>query len=493
MTPTLLQRNDWLAQAAIGEIQAKLEAGELTSRELVLMYLERIAVYDQDGVKINSILEINPDALFIAEALDRERLLKGSRGPLHGIPIVLKDNIDTGDKMHTSAGSVALADHYAEADSFVAARLREAGAVLLGKANMTEWANLMSPTMPAGYSSRGGQVLNPYGPGTCFIGGSSSGSAAAVACGFAAGGIGTETTGSILSPAGQNSVVGIKPTVGLISRSGVIPVSYSMDTPGPMAKTVRDAALLLGAMTGVDEHDPATWSSEGAFKRDYTPYLREDGLQGMRIGVPREPFFNELNAEEKELMEAALETLRQGGATVIDNVVIPSANGPWNHYVTFFELRSSLNHYLGKLPAHAAVHSLEDVIRFNRDHADVALRYGQSIFTDAVTYTSGTLRDAAYLKSKLHDVRESRTNGIDYALQEHQLDALFFPGASGAALAARAGYPSVTVPAGYTPEGHPVGATFTGKAYGEPILLQIAYAYEQASQLRVPPACLGGH
>ncbi|MGZ4163686.1 MAG: amidase family protein, partial [Tumebacillaceae bacterium] len=415
------QLQDWLVDATISDLQAKLESGEITSQQLVLFYMERIARYDQDGVKINSVLEINPDALFIADALDEERRVQGARGPLHGIPLLLKDNIDTGDKMHTSAGSLALADNRAAADSFLAARLREAGAILLGKSNMTEFANFMAVGMPAGYSSRGGQVLNPYGPGTCFIGGSSSGSAAAVACSFAAGAIGTETSGSILSPASHNSIVAIKPTVGLVSRTGIIPITYTQDTAGPMAKTVRDAALLLGALVGVDEQDPATLSSRHHLHTDYMPFLKADGLKGKRIGVVRDGYFDQLqNEEEKALMEAAIHTLKEAGAVVIDDIVIPSAHEKWDYAILIHEFKSALNHYLEKVPPHLPVHSLQDIIRFHWEHAEATLPYGQAILHEA-QLKSGTLRDPEYLTSRARNLYLSRTQGIDHALQKYRV------------------------------------------------------------------------
>lgn len=278
--------NDFFREElTIYEIQRAMENGEITSKELVMFYLHRIAKYDQKGPRLNSILEINPDAIFIAEGLDYERKTKGVRGPLHGIPVVLKDNIETGDSMHTSAGSIALENHMASNDAFLVQKLRKAGAVILGKANMTEFANGMSTEMWAGYSSRGGQVLNPYGDGSLFVGGSSSGSAVAVAANLTVLSVGTETDGSILSPATQNSVVGIKPTVGLISRKGIIPFTYSQDTAGPFARTVTDAALLLGAMSGVDEGDAATYKSEGRIENDYSIYLDTAGLRGAKIGV----------------------------------------------------------------------------------------------------------------------------------------------------------------------------------------------------------------
>lgn len=277
----------WLMEATIANLQDAMADGKMTSRDLVLFYMQRIAAYDKSGPMINAILEINPDAVQIAEALDLERQLKSPRGPLHGIPVLVKDNIDTADKLHTSAGSRALADSYAPVDSFVAAKLRRAGAVIMGKTNMTEWANFMTGGMKNGYSSRGGQVQNPYGPSQFDVGGSSSGSGASVACNFTTVAIGTETSGSILSPASGNSIVGIKPTVGLISRMGIIPIAHSQDTAGPMARTVADAATLLGTLVGEDPLDAATLGSTGHYHQEYRQFLDAYGLQGARIGVPR--------------------------------------------------------------------------------------------------------------------------------------------------------------------------------------------------------------
>ncbi|MDP4164231.1 MAG: amidase family protein, partial [Bacillota bacterium] len=311
--------NEWLEEATIHDMQAKMESGELSSKELVLMYIHRISKYDNK--RINSILEINPDALHIAAALDAERKQIGSRGQLHGIPILIKDNIDTADKMHTSAGSYALKDSIAMEDSFVAKQLRNAGAVILGKTNMTEWANFMANNMPSGYSSRGGQVLNPYGPGKFDVGGSSSGSGAAIAANFAAAAVGTETSGSILNPSCQNSLVGIKPTVGLISRSGIIPIAHSRDTAGPMARTVEDAAILLTALMGVDENDTITKTNPLDWK-DFSLYLNGNDLKDLRIGIARDGFVDELNEEKKAIFEKAVDVLKGSGAAIVEDIVI---------------------------------------------------------------------------------------------------------------------------------------------------------------------------
>ncbi|MGZ4112943.1 MAG: amidase family protein, partial [Tumebacillaceae bacterium] len=345
---TLVTTDEWLVEATIEDLQEKMASGEVTSAQLVLLYFDRIARFDKNGPKLNSVLELNPDALFIAEALDLERQVKGPRGPLHGIPVLVKDNIDTGDKMHTSAGSLALANSYAAEDSFVAKQLRAAGAVILGKANMTEWANFMTVNMPNGFSSRGGQVLNPYGPGQFDVGGSSSGSGSSVAANLATVAVGSETSGSILSPAGRNSLVGIKPTVGLVSRTGIIPIAHSQDTAGPMARTVADAAILLGALTGVDERDPATLSSEGRYLSDYTTCLDANGLQGARIGIARDYYFaEELDEEQLALIEAAIEVLKQAGAEVIDSIAIENAKEIDDNYdVLVYEFKPALNAYL---------------------------------------------------------------------------------------------------------------------------------------------------
>ena len=341
--------DDWLLEATIDGVQEKLEAGELTSVDLVHMYLHRISEYDSE---IRSVIEISPDALQIAAALDMERKTHDVRGPLHGIPILLKDNIDTGDKMHTTAGSMAMADHYAEEDSFIATQLRKAGAILLGKTNMTEWANFMTFGMPSGYSSRGGQTLNPYGPGKFDVGGSSSGSGAAIAANFAVAAIGTETSGSILNPSLKNALVGIKPTVGLVSRSGVIPIAHSQDTPGPMARTVKDAAYLLNAIAGVDENDMATMGNTKSV--DFAE-LNDGSLDGIRIGIARESFTDRLSKHKLALFDDAIQVLKDLGVELIDEITIPSAQERWGFEILTYEFKPDLNAYLhggGHQPRH---------------------------------------------------------------------------------------------------------------------------------------------
>ncbi|MFD0618846.1 amidase family protein [Paenibacillus sp. GCM10027629] len=484
---------DWLIEADIERMQAAMESGKLRAVELVKFYLDRIDKYDE---KLNSILEINPDALAIAEALDDERQLHGSRGPLHGIPILLKDNIDTHDNMHTSAGSIALANSYAAEDSFVAAKLRAAGAILLGKANMTEWANFMSSTMWSGYSSRGGLVLNPYGPGEVFVGGSSAGSGASIAANLAAAAIGTETSGSIICPASQNSIVGIKPTIGLVSRTGIIPIAHSQDSAGPMTRTVRDTAILLGAMTGVDLRDPATASSEEHAHSDYTQFLDADYLQNARIGVPR-CYIRDLDPDRLEIFEAAIEVLKRKGATIIDPVDIPCEHTAWGPNIMRYEFKKGLNDYLARLDDSVPVRSLQDVIHYNDVHAEIALKYGQDVLIWAEE-TVGDLSEPEYWESLALNKEMASDQGIDRVLKEHQLDALMLLAfEDGVDLAAKVGYPVITVPGGYAIDGitaeggyntkGPQGITFIGTAYSEPTLLKIAYGYEQATLHRVPP------
>lgn len=476
-----------IVEATVDGIQAAMEAGKLSARELVLSYLERIAQNDQNGLTVKSVIEINPDALFIAEALDAERARSGPRGPLHGIPVLLKDNINTGDRMHTTAGSLALADSYAPEDAFITARLREAGAVLLGKANMTEFANFMTSGMPSGYSSRGGQTLNPYHISSP-TGGSSSGSAVAVACNFCTLAVGTETSGSILNPGNLGSVVGIKPTVGLLSRTGILPISGSQDTAGPMARTVRDAAVLLNAMTGHDAQDAAMGRGIGHVSPDYTAYLQADGLKGARIGIPRDYYFEEMTEERTEIFNAAVRHMKEQGAEIVDPADIPTARDIRYSSVLLNEFKSALNGYLSKLGPGSGIRTLQDIIDFNHAHPTETLRYGQSVLLDAQHTTSGAQTEPQYLRDRATDLRLCKEEGLDAAFREHRLDALLFPADFGARITSRAGYPSIVVPAGYTSEGVPFGVTFSGPAFSEPALLRLAYAYEQATRVRRPPS-----
>lgn len=479
--------NFFREELTINEIQVAMENEEITSKELVMYYLYRIAKYDQDGPKINSILEINPDAIFIAEALDYERKTTGVRGPLHGIPVVLKDSIETNDSMHTSAGTLALENHISSHDAFIVEKLRNSGAVLLGKANMTELANGMSNTMWAGYSSRGGQVLNPYGDANLFVGGSSSGSAVAVAANFTVLAVGTETDASILSPAVTNAVVGIKPTVGLISRTGIIPFTYSQDTAGPMARTVTDASILLGALVGVDNLDAATHKNIGRLQRDYSTFLDSMGLRGAKIGVFKGASKAFYGSEEYDagLFEDAIQTLNQEGAMVTEDIEIPSFHREWKRVVLVSELKHSLENYLSKLPSYLPVHSITDLIQFNKSNADRALKYGQNKLEEIVGLPN-TLRNPEYLNAKLDDLYFSQS-GIDFALKKYDLNAILFPSYIGSTIFAKAGYPSIALPAGYKESGRPFGITFAGTAFSEGILIKLAYAFEQATKHRKRP------
>ncbi len=475
------------SEATVGGVGTAMAEGRLTAVDLVLFHLARIAELDGGQGGLSSILEVNPDAIHIAEALDRERALGRVRGPLHGIPVVVKDNIDSADRMHTSAGSLALAEAYASADAPLVRGLRRAGAVLLAKANMTEWANFMSDHMPAGYSSRGGQVLNPYGPGVLEPGGSSSGSAVAVAANLTMLAVGTETSGSILSPASQNGIVGIKPTVGLVSRSGVVPISHTQDTAGPMARTVRDAALLLDALSGVDDADPATSTQTGRVPQSFAAGLDPAALRGARLGVARAPYFDRLDADRLRVMEGAIGSLMAAGAEVVDPVAIATADTRWNFPLLVHEFRPALNAYLGRLGPNVPVHTLRELIAYNEARPDTMLRYGQALLLQAEA-TSGRLTERAYVEALAGNRRRARAEGIDRTLAEHRLDALVFPNNWGAGIAAAAGYPSITVPAGQTDGGAPVGLTLTGTAFSEARLIALAYAFEQATGARRPPA-----
>lgn len=475
-------------ELTVDEIQEAMAAGVITSKELVMYYLDRIAKYDQGGPKINSILEINPEAIFIAEGLDHERETIGARGPLHGIPVVLKDNIETNDKMHSSAGMIALENHLSTKDAFLVKKLRDAGAVIMGKTNMTELANGMSSEMWAGYSSRGGQTLNPYGDPTLFVGGSSSGSAVAVAANFAVLAVGTETDASILSPAIQNSVVGIKPTVGLISRSGLIPFTYSQDTAGPFARTVKDAAILLGALTGVDNADAATYKSEGRFQKDYTSHLDAKGLNGARIGIFQHASkeFYQSDEYDEELFTNAISVLGEQGATIVNNIEMASFHREWKWGVSFYELKHSLENYLATLPPHLPVHSISELIEFNKSIAEKALKYGQDKLEQRAIFPN-TLRNSEYLNAKLEDLYFSQEQGIDYVLKTYELDAIVFPSYIGSTISAKAGYPSIALPAGYMKSGRPFGITLAGPAFSEGGLIKFAYAFEQATKARKSP------
>lgn len=476
-----------LEEATFYSIQDALKNNTLTSYELVSLYLERIACMNQVGPALHAVIEINPDALHLAEAMDEERRRIGPRSTLHGIPILLKDNIDTRDAMHTSAGSLALQNSFAADDAFLVKKLREAGAIILGKTNMTEWANFMTENMPNGYSSRGGQVRNPYGPERFDVSGSSSGSGAAVAANFAGAAIGTETSGSILCPAAANGIVGIKPTVGLISRSGIIPISSSQDTAGPMARTVTDAAILLGALTGIDTDDSATFRSASQGKEDYTPYLDASSLSNARIGVVYEYCVNELSPSQKKCFDEAISVMKKCGAEVVrldSSIQLDHDDEDFN--VLLYEFKSGVNQYLSKLNNKNGPNSLSDVIAFNKQHDEECLRYGQ-VLLERSNETSGTLTEATYLKSRISDLKKSRELGMDLAIRENRLDAILYPNDTGYGLAAKAGYPSITIPAGKDHDGRPFGIVLTSGAFQEPKLISLGYAFEQATNFRTPP------
>jgi amidase len=514
-----------LDNATIAALQEALAAGRTTAGGLARAYLERIAAYDRAGPRLSAVREVNPEAL--AEAAARDAAKPSRERPLAGIPILLKDNIATGDRMPTTAGSLALATARARRDATLVARLRAAGAVILGKANLTEFANMMAIDMPAGYSSLGGQVKNPYAPaldgnGIPIVspGGSSSGSAVAVAAGLCAAAIGTETSGSLLSPASHNGVVTVKPTVGLISRAGILPIAHSQDTAGPLTRSVRDAAILLNVLAAPDPADPATAAQRRP--ADYTQVLDADGLRGTRIGVPGDPadpandvYFGPLGQRAAAVMGEVIATLEAGGATVV-RANLPTAGwigGPgtmmailntnpesatryepaYRPIVFLYELKADLNAYLRDWLPDTPIRSLADIIAFNAAHADRALRFGQDLLLAAAA-TRGDLSEPEYHAARAADLRSSRTLGLDAYVDAHRLDAVLFPGPAGRAIAARAGYPSVQVPAGFvagvssrpTPD-YPLGATFTGRAWSEPVLLRLAYAFEQATKARRPP------
>ncbi|WP_218082990.1 amidase [Anthocerotibacter panamensis] len=487
-----------IQEATLADLQAQMASGHLTSRALVQQYLDRIERYDKQGPKINAILELNPEALAIADQLDQERRAGQLRGPLHGIPILLKGNIATHDQMTTTAGSAALAGSVPKQDAFLVTRLRAAGAVILGKANLTEFANFMAYDMPSGYSALGGQTLNPYRPmlnkkGQPILSpcGSSAGSGAATAANLTAVAIGTETSGSILCPADANSLVGIKTTVGLVSRSGIIPIAASQDVAGPMTRTVADAAALLNVLAGYDPTDPVTAQSKDKIPADYRLFLKPDGLQGVRIGIPRG--FYKLDREQKVLFDRAIATLKRQGATIIDPAVLTTAKKLLASDLTVltYEFKRDLNTYLATLGPTAPVRTLAEVIRFNRTHPEQALKYGQQLLIDADKrrLQKGTeISEARYHRARASELRLAKTEGVDATMDRYQLDALLFPMDYGSFIGAIAGYPTVIVPAGYTSKGTPMGLSFLGKAFQEPRLIQYAYAYEQASQLRRPPA-----
>ena len=490
-----------LEEATIERLQAGMREGKWSAREIAEKYLSRIEKIDERGPRLNSVIELNPDALKIAEALDRERKEKRARGPLHGIPILLKDNIGTADRMMTTAGSLALVGAGGRSrDAFVAERLRASGAVILGKTNLSEWANFRSTHSTSGWSGRGGQTLNPYAldRNPC---GSSSGSGVAVAANLCLAAIGTETDGSIVCPSSANGIVGIKPTLGLVSRSGIIPIAHSQDPAGPMARTVADAAILLTAIAGFDARDDATNEIRRKAQTDYTQFLQVKGLRGARIGVARK-FFG-FSDRVDQLMTTAIDVMKREGAIIIDPADIATA-GKFDDSeleVLLYEFKADLNKYLAGLGPNAPVHSLKEIIEFNERNREREMPFfGQELFIRAEA--KGPLTSREYRAALAKNLRMSRAEGIDAVMNRHRLDALIGPtggppwttdlingdhfSGSSSTPAAVAGYPNINVPAGYV-YGLPVGISFFGRAWSEPVLIRLAYAFEQATRHRTPP------
>lgn len=485
-----------LNEVTIGELQQKMESGALTAVHICEKYLERIKLVDPI---LRSVIEVNPDAVEITKQLDEERKSGKVRGPLHGIPVLIKDNIDTFDKMQTTAGSLALAGNIADIDAFIVKKLRDAGAVLLGKTNLSEWANFRSTSSSSGWSGRGGQVRNPYclDRSTC---GSSSGTGAAVAANLCAIGIGTETNGSIVCPSGINGLVGIKPTLGLWSRRGIIPIAHSQDTAGPMTRTVTDAAILLGAVAAFDPTDAETYLEKGEYFTDYTQFLAADGLKGMRIGIVSE--LKGYNAMVDELFRQAVDVLKKGGAEIEADVKFENLQkaDELSYQVLLYEFKADLNKYLEEHSG-APVKSMADIIGFNKNNAASEMPwFGQEIFE--LAETKGDLTTPEYLEALKDAKRFTGKEGIDAIMDKYKLDALIAPtngpswtidwvngdhftGGSSSP-AAISGYPNISVPMGFV-HGLPVGISFFGRAWSEPVLLKIAYAFEQATQHRKAP------
>jgi amidase len=496
-------KNFELDEITVSQLQEGIKSGKFTARSLVEKYASRIDEIDKRGPAVNGILELNPDALAIADALDQERKAKGARGPLHGVPVLIKDNIDTADKMMTTAGSLALLGSKPAKDSFVAQRLRAAGAVILGKTNLSEWANIRSSHSTSGWSGRGGLTRNPYAldRNPC---GSSSGTGAGISANLCAVGVGTETDGSIVCPSSANGLAGIKPTVGLVSRSGIVPISHTQDGAGPMCRTVRDAAILLGALTGVDPEDSATAASQGKSYSDYTQFCDPNGLKGARIGVARKyaGFSDPVDA----LLEQSLDALKKSGATLVDPADIETLGkfGDSELLVFLYELKADLNAYLARLGPGTPVRTLKDIIDFNERNRQKEMPYfGQDMFIKSEA--KGPLTEKEYLDALAKNHQLARVEGIDALMDKHKLDAIVAPtggpawltdlvngdafsgGSSNAA--AVAGYPNINVTAGFI-SGLPVGISFFGRAWSEPTLIKLAYAFEQATKARQAPRFL---
>src|SRR6266403_1745371 len=497
------KRDFELDEITIDDLQKAFQSGEHSSRSLSEKYLARIAEIDKAGPMVNAVIELNPEALQIADALDQEHKSKGPRGPLHGIPVLIKDNIDTADRMNTTAGSLALAGSPAPNDAFVAAQLRKAGAVILGKTNLSEWANIRSSHSTSGWSGRGGLTRNPYAldRNPC---GSSAGTGAAVSANLCAAGVGTETDGSVVCPSSANGLVGMKPTVGLVSRTGIVPISHSQDTSGPMARTVRDVAILLGAMAGADTDDKATSASAGKIESDYTKFLDPNGLKGARIGVVRKYFG--FNDAVDQLMNTLVDEMKRAGAEITDPADIPTI-GKFDDtelLVFMYELKADLADYFARLGDTAPVKSLKDVIEFNEKHKNKEMPYfGQDLFLKSEE--KGPLTSKEYLDALATNRKLTRADGIDFVMDKFKLDALVAPtggpawltdlingdhasgGSSNAA--AVAGYPNINVTAGFL-FGLPIGISFFGRAWSEPTLLKIAYSFEQLTKARQKPMFL---
>jgi amidase len=488
-----------LNEITVAELQARMTSGKISSKQICELYLKRIGKIDRQGIHLNSVIELNPDALAIAAQMDDERKIGNVRGPMHGVPVLIKDNIDTGDRMMTTAGSLALEGNYATKDAFIAVRLREAGAVILGKTNLSEWANFRAERSSSGWSSRGGQTKHPYvlDRNPC---GSSSGTGTAVSANLCAVGIGTETNGSIACPSSINGIVGIKPTVGLWSRSGIIPISESQDTAGPMARTVADAATLLGCCIGVDPKDPASAASNGKAVVDYTPFLNPEGLKGKRIGVEKK--FLKVHESIDGLLQKALDQMRSQGAEVVEVEMVNNARSSKAYDLLKFEFKDGVNRYLAG--ANARVKSLREVIEFNSKNEAKAMPYFKQDILEASEAMAG-LDSKEYLEAKA-EVQSKARQAIDTVLAENKLDAVCgpangpswctdlingdsFTGYGFYSPAAIAGYPSIVVPMGFVEE-LPIGLAFIGAAYAEGPLISIAYAYEQASRNRRPPRFL---
>lgn len=488
-----------LNEVTIHQLQEKMHSGELTSEQITRKYLDRIEQIDNKGPELHAVIEINPDALTMARQMDEERKSGKVRGPLHGIAVLIKDNIDTGDHMQTTAGSLALVGSPAPDDAFIVRKLRDAGAVLLGKTNLSEWANFRSTRSSSGWSGRGGQVRNPFCTDRSPCG-SSSGTGTAVSANLCVAGIGTETDGSIICPSGINGIVGIKPTVGLWSRDGIIPISHSQDTAGPMARTVTDAAILLGLLAGTDPNDTTVDLKDGNILSDYTKFLDVNGLKGARIGMAASYFG--FHAEVDQLMQEAVLQMKEQGAEVIENLKFENTEqwSPAEWQVLLSEFKADLNAYM-KTRKDLKVQSLADLIAYNRENASTELKwFGQEVFE--LSENTGGLEEPVYLEALKKSKRMTREEGIDKLMDAHQLDALIAPtngpawvidwingdhfGGGSSEPAAISGYPNITVPAGYV-HGLPIGISFFGKAWSEPTLIRLAYAYEQASQHRKAP------